>query len=206
MSASTPRLENSIRMFLAPVLKEDGFAGSGRTFRRLTDGLIQVVNIQGSSYGGRFAINLGLQPIAIPDVSGNMPDLKKITEPLCEFRRRLAESGSDQWWQHDTSQSSMDNAVAAATDVYITIGRSLFDRVARSPSPFDSISVEDFQNGNFDFCGFGSTEVRMALVLARMRKAQGRIAEAAAFGEYGLAHVGNAAMLRFQLKQVAQAS
>jgi hypothetical protein len=93
---ATPRLENSIRAYLLGYLKEDGFTGSGRSFRRLTNGLIQVVNVQGSTYGGQFAINLGVQPITVPDALGNSSDPKKITERLCEFRRRLAESGADQ--------------------------------------------------------------------------------------------------------------
>jgi hypothetical protein len=101
MSTHIASLEVAIRKCLAPCLREDGFAGSGRTFRRVLNGWIQVVNVQGSRYGGRFSINLGLQPLAIPDVVGNVPDPKKIREELCEFRRRLSESGADQWWTHD---------------------------------------------------------------------------------------------------------
>src|SRR5215471_4199171 len=70
MSGSTPRLESSIRDFLSPVLESDGFFGSGRTFRRMSGDLIQVVQVQGSPYGGKFAVNLGIQPASIPDVAG----------------------------------------------------------------------------------------------------------------------------------------
>lgn len=74
---------------------------SGRTYRRTRNGQIHVVNIQGSRYGGKFAINLAIQPVTIPDVLGNDPDSKKITESKCEFRKRLSESGEDQWWSYD---------------------------------------------------------------------------------------------------------
>src|SRR5919109_238405 len=116
MSASSPRLETSIRTYFLPYLKEDGFGGSGRTFRRVSSGWIQVVNLQGSRYGGQFAINLGVQPVGVPDVLGTNPDSMKITEPLCEFRRRLSEAGADQWGGHDGTQSGMDAAVAAPFD------------------------------------------------------------------------------------------
>ncbi|MCA1500702.1 DUF4304 domain-containing protein [Bradyrhizobium sp. NBAIM03] len=87
-----PRLESSIKKHLNPTLKNDGFVGFGRTFRRVSEDLIHVVQVQGSRYGGKFAINLGIQPRSIPDVAGNSPDPMKIREELCEFRRRLSET------------------------------------------------------------------------------------------------------------------
>ena len=202
MSAS-PRLEVSIRVHLLPRLKEDGFSGSGRTFRHVINGWIQVVNVQGSRYGGRFAVNLGLQPAAVPDFLGHLPDPKKITEPLCEFRRRLSEFGSDQWWDHDASQLSMDAAVLAAAQVYVRVGRPLLARFAGPDSPFHSVTAEDFHKGTVDLSGFGGANARAALVLARMRKAEGRISESRAFVAYGIANVGRATALRPQLEQLA---
>src|SRR5262245_39047374 len=125
MSEATPRLESAIRRCLVPHLRPDGFSGTGRTFRRLVNGWLQIVNVQGSRYGGQFAINLAIHPLDVPDVLGNDPDLKKMTQERCEFRRRLAASGDDQWWEHGSSQSSMDTAVTAAADVYVRIGRAL---------------------------------------------------------------------------------
>src|SRR5688572_8491753 len=170
MSSTSPRLETSLRSHLLPHLKADGFAGSGRTFRRVINDWIQVVNVQGSHSGGQFAINMGLQPLRVPDVLGNDPDPKKITEPSCEFRRRLTESGADQWWKHDPTQASMDPAVIAAAELYVRVGRPLLNRAAERDSPVNSVTADDLKNGTFNFYGWGSTEVRMALVLARIRK------------------------------------
>ena len=103
--ATARRLESALRAYLVPVLREDGFSGSGRTFRRTRDGWVHVVNVQGSCRGGQFAINLGLQPLAVFHVLGELPDPKKITEPLCEFRRRLSDSGEDRWWTHEDRKS-----------------------------------------------------------------------------------------------------
>jgi hypothetical protein len=203
MSSFTPRLETSIRTYLLPHLKEDSFTGSGRTFRRVTNGWIQVVNVQGSRYGGQFAVNLGIHPTLIPDVLGIIPDVKKFTEPQCEFRRRLAESGGDQWWKHDATQESMDAAVIAAAEVYARIGRPLMALAGGLDCPFNSLTAQDFSMGGYKSLGFGSTNVRMALALARLRKAEGKLSESKAFAAYGLAHVGSAGSLSAELKRLS---
>lgn len=55
MITATPRLETAIREHLAPVLRADGFRGTGRSFRRVVNGWVQVVNVRGSRYGDQFA-------------------------------------------------------------------------------------------------------------------------------------------------------
>ena len=202
MNERAARLEDAIKKCLVPYLRQDAFTGSGRTFRRVIEGWIQVVNVQGSRFGGQFAINLGLQPLAIPDVLGNVADPKKITEPLCEFRRRLSESGADQWWKHDGSALSMEAAASAAADVYERIGRPLLNEICSAGSPLNTVSAEAFEKKDFDFRGFKSTNVRTALVLARLREAQGRLSESRSFAKYGLAHVGNAVALRRELERL----
>ncbi|HAB16771.1 MAG TPA: DUF4304 domain-containing protein [Verrucomicrobiota bacterium] len=204
MSAATPRLEVSIRAHLFPQLKEDGFSGSGRTFRRVISGSIQVVNVQGSRDSGQFAINLGIQPVSVPDVLGNVPDSKKITESLCEFGRRLAEAGEDQWWDYGLSQESMDVAVLRAAGVYVRVGRPLLAQLGGGNSPLSLVSPEDFDQGKIDLLGFGHASARLALVFARMRKAEGRLAESRAFAAYGLAHLGRATLLRAELEKLGQ--
>ena len=202
MTPTSPRLEISIRTHLLPHLKEDGFSGSGRTFRRVINDWIQVVNVQGSKYGEKFAINLGLQPLSVVDVLGNAPDPKKITEPSCEFRRRLTESGVDQWWDHNDSQASMDSAVIAAAQVYVRIGRSLLSGIGNPDSSFCSVTARDFSEGQVDLFGFGSANVRAALIFARIRKAEGRLRESRDFAAYGLANVGRATGLKAELERL----
>jgi hypothetical protein len=161
-----------------------------------------VVNIQGSRYGGQFAINLSLQPLGLPDVLGRIPDQKKITEPDCEFRRRLSEDGADQWWTHDATTESMDAAVLSASDVYQRIGRPLLECLSGPGSPIFTLTPAQMPAFRDALRGFGSTECRIALVLARMRMADGRIDEAREFASYGLEHVGLAVSLRAQLKAI----
>lgn len=205
MFIETTRIETIIKVHLAPELRAEGFTGSGRTFRRTRDGQIHVVNIQGSSYGGQFAINLAIQPVAVPDVLGNAPAPKKIAESACEFRRRLSESGADQWWRYD-DQASLERAMNDAAKVYVAYGRPVFDTMSMQPSPLDTMKVEHLVEGPMEFSGFGITNVRLALVLARLREVEGRIPDAVSFATYGLEHAISAFGLRSELERIAALS
>lgn len=199
-----PRLETAIRAELSPVLREDGFSGSGRTFRRTIGSWVQVVNVQGSRLGGSFAINLAVHPLKILDLSGNPPDPKKITETLCEFQRRLCEVGGDYWWMHGDTDKGMLSAMQDAAAMYSRTGRDLFQRAIGQGVGLNMLRAADFANGTYDLGGFGSTVVRMALTLARLRTLDEQIGEAKAFAAYGLAHVGNATSLRRELMELAE--
>lgn len=206
VNGPTPRLESSIKNHLSPMLKSDGFVGSGRTFRRVSEDLIHVVQVQGSRFGGEFAVNLGIQPRSIPDIAGNSPDPTKIREELCEFRRRLSEAKSDQWWEHEGSIESMDAAVRAAALVYATIGRNLFSEVSGPESPLQKVTPAQFEAGQYSFSGFGSTKVRMARSLALMRQSIGNLADANAFARIALASLANASALRTELEELCRAT
>ncbi len=200
--SDSARLEASIREYIAPHFREDGFAGSGRTFRRTIGGFIQVVNVQGSRYGGQFAINLGLQPCSIPDVRGERPDPKKITEELCEFRRRLSEDAKDMWWKHESSKESMDAAAKAAAELYLSLGRTMLQQIAMENFPLHHVTPQQFDADEFDFLGFKSTKVRMALALGRMRHANGDAAAAREFATIGIKNLDRASRLRHELESL----
>jgi hypothetical protein len=198
-------LETSIKDHLAPLLRNDGFSGSGRTFRRVSGDFIHVVQVQGSHYGGRFAVNLAIHPIAIPDVMGNPPDPKRITDPMCEFRRRLSVSGGDQWWEHEATKDSMDAAVREAAAVYAQRGRELFAEQSGPQAPLSRVTPAEFENGRFDFSGFANTAVGMARALALMRRSAGNLDDARGFAHIGLKHVGSAVALRRELEDLCAA-
>jgi len=64
-----------------------------------------------------FTANLAIHPLVVPDHQDKTLDPKKITQELCEFRRRLAETGADQWWKHDMTEVGMASAMANAATV-----------------------------------------------------------------------------------------
>ena len=205
VQTTAPRLEASINKYFAPLLRADGFAGSGRSFRRSNDDFIQVVQIQGSRSGGKFAINLGIQPLDMPDALGNTSH-QKITETLCEFRRRLtkSESGGDQWWEYDRTVASMDEAMRQAASVYEVIGRKVLSALAAKDSPLLTITPVQFDAGQSNFFGFSSTKVRMARMLALMRRASGNLETARGFALIALANLGHATGLRQELEELAR--
>lgn len=96
----------------------------------------------------------------------------------------------------------MDAAVLAAADVYLRVGRPLLDLLGGTDSPIYLITPEQMPSFRDCLRGFGSTDSRIALVLARVRRSQGRLREATAFAAYGLDHVGNAMPLRSQLDEL----
>jgi hypothetical protein len=164
------------------------------------------VNVQGDRYGEAFAINLGVQPISIPDVLGNAVDPRRILEMSCEFRRRLSENGEDQWWRHDRTLSGVESAFAGAAEVYRLHADSLFDRLCAPGAAIDSFTSADLSSGAAKLAGFAGTPVRMALVFARLRRAHGRITESMAFAQRGLELLGDrVGWLRDRLVELAGA-
>jgi hypothetical protein len=96
----------------------------------------------------------------------------------------------------------MNTAVREAADVYVQRGRPVLNTLAGSSSPLETVTAQDFERRNFDFLGLKSTDVRMALALGRLRRAQGNLTEARAFAQIGLSRIGKAQALRHQLEEL----
>lgn len=188
MSRTPLQLEPLIRKYLLPLLKNDGFAGSGRTFRRIDHDAIHLVNVQGFSYGGRLAINLAVHPLDLPDMAGGPPSPKTIAVHQCEFRERLTEDDSGRLWEHDATSAGMDSVMCDAAAVYASHGRRFFDQFRGASSVLKTFDFDSFMVREPDlsrYC-FGSW-VRVAYVLARLRLAEGRVEEAKKFAHAALA-------------------
>jgi hypothetical protein len=199
-SATQPRLESAIRAALAPTLTEDGFRGSGRKFHRELDSWLQVITVQGSRWGGSFAVNLGIHFSGAPDVIGRSVVPSKMTEAECEFRRRLSEGMTDQWWKHEGDHESMLLAVQSAAVMYKRFGRGYFSQALVG---LNSVTPDDLVSGTFDFKGFGNTKVRLGLALARIRRLQELPDQSKGFAAYALQHIGSASFLRSELEALA---
>jgi hypothetical protein len=198
MESAAPKLDLSIRSILRPHLESDGFKGSGKNFRRVSGGWIHAINVQTNKYGGSFAINFGIHPECVP--ADFQSDPKKIREVDCEFRCRLSEIGSDQWWTYENTQASMDAAVALATDVYLRIGQPFLAQFSGPDCPLAALTPADL--GLISNYGFSTSDLRAALVLARLYKAGGNPELARQFAEWGLANLGNATALKQPFEQI----
>jgi Domain of unknown function (DUF4304) len=201
MTEASPRLETAIRKSLAPLLREDGFKGSGRRFYRIVGPWIEVLTVQGSKWGGSFCVNLAIHFAAAPDVVGAPSEPSKMTEAHCEFRRRLSEANTDQWWEHAPDAASMNTAVCAAAELYVRKGRTYFSQARRT---LEELSPLALVNGTFDLCGFGSTATRLGLALARIRQIEGNTEASKEFAKFALQNVGSAIALKQELRVLAE--
>jgi hypothetical protein len=204
MNNLSHRLASSIKNYLAPVVRGDGFAGSGRGYRRVVGNLVHALQVQGARQGGKFAIELGIHPLGIRDVLGRTPNATRITAYDCEFRRRLSEAGADQWWAYAPTKESMDAAVLQAANIYETVGRRLFLEQSTSTASLFTVTPRQFESGEYRFSGFGTTKVRMALTLALMRRSDGNLEHARAFARIGLANVGTAGAIKDELEEICR--
>jgi len=198
-------LDVALKECFAPQLREDGFRGSGRNYRRIRGDLIHAVNIQGSKYGGEFAVNLGVHLAFLPDVVGNEVVPSKFTEMLCEFRGRMCDRGVDQWWSYQSTPESAVRAVLEMAEVWKRRGRLQLEALGDYPRDFARITPEDLRSGAYDFGGLGTTTARLALVFSRIRAHEGRRADVEAFVKFGLSIAGNATFLANALRSVEHA-
>lgn len=201
MTEATPRLETAIREHLAPLLRADGFKGSGRRFHRTVGPWIEVLTVQGSRWGASFCVNLAIHYAAAPDVVGAPCEPGKMTEAHCEFRRRLAEANTDQWWEHGADAASMSTAVRAAAELYVRKGRDYFSQARRA---LEELTPLDLVDGRFDLCGFGSTATRTGLALARIRQIEGNTEASRGFARFALENIGSAVALKRELRALAE--
>lgn len=182
-----------MRAQFAPAVRGDGFLGSGQRYWRVINEQAQVLEAQVSSSGGKFAVNLGLQPVLVPLLSGDLFQPKNLRVADCLFRKRLAHENSDQWWEYTPDQSCIDEAVKQACHVYVQTGRQQLNSIAAPTSPLNTVSAKAFAAGEFDFHGFGNTKILMAWSLAQMRKTAGHNAEAFKFAQLALEYIGDGA-------------
>jgi hypothetical protein len=180
-SDSAPKLEASLKTQLAPLLRQDGFKGSGSRFRRIANGMVQIIEIQRRSGGGAFAINLGIHHEALIDVETGK-SLSKIKEYDCLLRWRLTDNVEGEWWSFGPSQASMDAAVRDAAVLYLKTGRVVLDSEMGPSAKLLTLTPEEFR-GRPNMSGFNNTDFCLAEGLAHIRKWAGNDLEAKAFAD-----------------------
>lgn len=111
--AKTPAqalLDEVVQSAISPVLKNESFRKSGRTFRLTTPRCVLVLNVQASQWSSqeelKFTVNLGA---FYPELNGLMqvaswadPGASGPTEAQCHVRQRLGnltDSQRDTWWE-----------------------------------------------------------------------------------------------------------
>lgn len=189
------------------MLRADGLKGSGNTFRRIKGDRIDVLNVQGSRYGGQCCVNLATHFAFLPsEGGGRVTDPKKFKEYDCTFRHRLHEATeSDHWWTYGASKAEAEASVANLVDMYKRRGALFFGKFEPFPDVFDLTSPADIDAGDLSRMPAAMTLVRAALTMARIMKHLGRRDKCREFAEVGLRHVGRAAVLQAELEWLRDA-
>jgi hypothetical protein len=201
------RFHRLLKQNFVPLLRTDGFKGSGNTFRRIRDNVIHVVNVQGSIYGGRCSINLALHFPFLPTAGGRpLGDPKKLKAYECEFRDRLHEAEeSDHWWEYGGSEAGAEASTANLIELYRRRGRLFFQRFEPFPEVFERITPAELDSGDLSKLPTPMTLVHAALTLARIMSHLGRPEQSRQFAEAGLRHLGRAVGLKAELEQLRDA-
>jgi hypothetical protein len=168
--------------------------GSGQNFRKRDGDFVFVINVQGSSSGETFYVNLGAQPLFLPiEGSGEVEvDVKKIKENECVLRRRV---GTDWRWTMSERQT------ASFVSNVLNEQAQFFGHAGTLPSAVASNSPRVL----LDSFSWGVTEARAALHLARASAALGCDEKAVEAANLGLALAGQgASILRAELRSILQ--
>ncbi len=126
--------QKALARHLHPVLRREGFKGSGATLRRVAVPLVHVFNLQGSTGADRCYLNLGVQLDFL--AAGRARPLDKLLEYECEFRTRIDSAGADRAWHYGETQAQCEAAALAAVDAWESQARPWFARLSRWPEDF----------------------------------------------------------------------
>lgn len=190
----------------SPLLRAEGFKGSGTTFRRIKNEIIHVVNIQGSRYGGQCCVNLcvHLSFLPIPGMD-LLIDPKKVKEYECRFRSRLHEPGEDEhWWSYGTTEAEAEAGLANLIATYRRCAALFFNKFEPFPEVFERITPAEIDARDFSRLPawpWGGLELTLALIMKHL----GHFEKCRQFAEVGLRHLGCAVGLEPELKRLRNA-
>ena len=120
-----------------PILREEGFKGSGNTLRRINDPVVHVFNVQGSLSGNRFYLNLGAHLLFLPNPGGVFPTAKTLKEYQCLFHERFdSPPGEGRGWVYGRNMEEMNENIAFIKDHWKIYGQEFFDRYTDYPDDF----------------------------------------------------------------------
>jgi hypothetical protein len=175
---------------IAPVLRQDGFRGSAKDFRRQRGDVLQGLELQASRVGNRCYVNLGLHLAFLPDVVGKPVDPRRFRIPELEFRTRLPLPDEYQplfGWPYGSSESEGDASLGAMLASYEQHDRQWLSRFSRFPEDWLQLTPDDLRDRRWISFDFGTTRVRVALTWMRIHEHLGDLDTAREFARVGLA-------------------
>ena len=199
------RFHELLKQDFVPILRADGFKGSGSTFRRVKANRVDVVNVQGSRYGGQCCVNVAVHFLFLPSAGGvSVSEPRKLKEYECAFRNRLREaSESDHWWTYGASDSEAKASLASLVDIYRRRGAPFFAKFEPFPKVFEQITPAEMDAGDLSNMPPGNlTQVLAVLTMARIMDYLGHHQKCRGFAEVGLRNLGAATGLRAEFERL----
>ncbi len=175
----------------APFLRKQGWKGSGFDFRKEDNGIINVLTIQPSRYGGEFCVEIGVYFYFLPPLMKLEFQLvpNKIKTWDLEVRRRMAPNeNEDYWWKFPEDEEDSKDLFEGLKKLFLEQAISYFENYQQWQGFISNVSVEDIENGATRHF-FNSTALRTALFVARVKEYLGEKDEAILFSEYGLSKI-----------------
>lgn len=125
---------------LYPVLKAEGFQGSGQTLRRIDGPLIQVFNVQGASGGKACYLSLGAHLAFLPGEGGGAVVPQETEEADCVFRDRMEPPpGPAFGWAYGSSREQAEENVDFIVSEWAGPGRAFFAKHGSYPQSFEQM-------------------------------------------------------------------
>lgn len=188
------RFHDLLKRDFFPLLRADGFKGSGTTFRRIKGDRIDVVNIQGSHGGSKCCLNLAVHYAFLPSVGGGrVTDPKKLKEYHCIFHDRLTEANEDdRWWDYGVTDNETEDSVAHLIDLYKRRSPIFFAKFDPFPDVFERVTPEQLDAGDLTGMPAACSQVNATITMARIMKHLGQMDRCREYAEVGLRHLGQA--------------
>lgn len=121
-----------------PILRAEGFRGSGSTLRRIDSPVIHIFNFQGSSGGERCYLNLGVHLTFLTTPGESEINVNSLKESQCAFRSRLPPPNGF-GWSYGSSVTEMEEVIESISEPWSDDGHQFFERYADYPTDFRSL-------------------------------------------------------------------
>ena len=179
-----------------PVLRAEGFKGSGTTLRRINGELIHIVHVWAERGAAACYIDLGVHLAFLPPEGGLPLAPERLDEPDCAFHGRITSpAGPAYGWSYGRDRDEAVSQVDAIIAAWHGTGHAFFAQYATFPAHFHALLAQSPPDA--------LPHARAGLHLARIALELGFVEQALAYARAALAQTPpQATLLRTDLQDV----
>lgn len=193
-----------LRNEFAPRLREIGFKGNERNFKRVDNEIINVINLQANKYGGSYVVNLGLHLTFLPTgMSSELLDVDKIKAHECEFYMRLAPGcKNEHWWKYKGLFCNPSKNARHLIETYFKHGEGNFKDFKSIDDFINIFSIEKLKKDKYANNFREKGVLRGSLTMARIYEHLGQTENAKIFAKLGLENLGRHTQLKPEFEKI----